>query len=226
MLFARMIIERTSSKINNRKFDANARRSMIFTSAFGDIEFRLIETLQRDSGSGIGENVSRSRVVRAWATSGWAPLPSPCPHPATWGWRRQCLPPTVAVRALRDHREGCMKRVIALLTILTAAWAHASDSVKPVSPGTKSGTSTSGNKSGGGRDSGGRTSGGGTDSGGKAHDPATRVDISGNRPERPGGYNSKGESLERPKDNAGPIRSGGGGGPALGPKPKETKDGS
>ena len=56
--------------------------------------------------------------------------------------------------------------------------------------------------------------------------PATRVDISGNRPERPGGYNSKGESLERPKDNAGPIRSGGGGGPALGPKPKETKDGS
>lgn len=119
-----------------------------------------------------------------------------------------------------------MKRMVALLAVLAAASAYAGDSVKPVSPGAKSGTSTSGNKSGGGADSGGRTSGGGTDSGGKGHDPATRVDISGNRPERPGGYNSKGESLERPKDNPGPIRSGGGGAPALGPKTRESKDGS
>ena len=118
-----------------------------------------------------------------------------------------------------------MKRAIALLGILAAASAYAGDSVKPVSPGTKSGTSTSGSKSGSGGNSGGRTSGGGTDSGGKAHDPATKVDISGYRPERAGGYNGRGESLERPKDNAGPIRSGGGG-PALGPKPKETKDGT
>lgn len=114
-----------------------------------------------------------------------------------------------------------MKRMVALLAVLAAASAYAGDSVKPVSPGTKSGTSTSGNKSGGGGDSGGRTSGGGNDSGGKAHDSATRVDISGNRPERAGGYNNKGESLERPKDNPGPIRSGGGGGTALEPKVKE-----
>lgn len=71
-----------------------------------------------------------------------------------------------------------------------------------------------------------RTSGGGTDSGGKAHDPATRVGISENRPEGARGYDNKGENLERPKDNSGPIRSGGVGGTALGRKVKEPQDGT
>lgn len=66
LLFARMIIETALRKISNRKFDANARRSTIFTSEFGDIEFRLNEALQRGLGNSIDDDVIRARAICAW----------------------------------------------------------------------------------------------------------------------------------------------------------------
>lgn len=68
LLFARMIIETALPKISNRKFDANARRSTIFTSEFGDIEFGELRPRSAASAMASMRKSSERAQICAWDT--------------------------------------------------------------------------------------------------------------------------------------------------------------
>lgn len=108
LLFARMIIETALTRINNRKFDANARRSRIFTSEFGDIEFRLIEALQRNFGSDIGENVIRARGFALGPPRAGRPHPVRAPPPRDLGMAA-ALPAAYCRRARSARPQGALR---------------------------------------------------------------------------------------------------------------------